>query len=1172
MTTDSKRLPFLERLKAGVVVFDGAMGTSLQKRTLTLDDFEGLDGCNEVLVRSRPDVVRDIHAEYFAAGADVVETNTFGANEVVLDEYGLAHETRALNAQAARLAREVAASFTDRPRFVSGSIGPGTKLPSLGHIDYRTLVRSYAAQVDGLLEGGVDVLQIETCQDILQVKSALAGARAAFKAAGRRVPIIVQVTIETTGTMLIGTEVAAAVRILEPFAEVDVLGLNCATGPAEMEEHVRTVAQTWRGLISVLPNAGLPENVGGQAVYRLTPDDIAAYLSRFVREYGVSAVGGCCGTTPAHIAAIAKACGGLTPAARTPELVPSVASIYSAVSLAQEPPPLMVGERTNANGSRKFKQLLAADDFDGMVAMGRSQARGGAHLLDVCTAYVGRDEVRDMKEVVGRFATQVALPLMIDSTEPPVIEAALELIGGRAVVNSINLEDGGERLHQIVPMAKAHGAALVALTIDEQGMAKTVERKVEIARRIHDIVVGEYGMRPCDLIFDPLTFTIGSGDAEFRDAGVATLKGIAAIKEALPGVFTMLGLSNISFGLNPEARHVLNSVYLHEAVQHGLDAAIVHASKITPLFKIPDGEREAALDLVYDRWRQDGEKDPLVRFMALFEDLSARKKKKGPSKDVPIEQRLRDHIVDGEREGLEGTLDEALKTYTALEIINQHLLDGMRVVGELFGAGQMQLPFVLQSAEVMKKAVAYLEPHMDKAAGSKKGRLVLATVQGDVHDIGKNLVDIILTNNGYEVVNLGIKQPVGNILAAYKEQGADAIGLSGLLVKSTVIMKENLEELNARGISVPVILGGAALTRRYVEEDLRALYGGEVYYGRDAFTGLHIMDELCDPSRPKKLTGYKQAGQGGATAEAGLPRRLSITGSGDTRRSDVIAADAPIPTPPFWGARIARDQDLDTIFGFINQRALFQGQWQFKQRRTSAEDQKALIEDVVQPLFAEWKQRVRDEGLFEPAAAWGYFRAVSEGNDIVVLGEDGAELTRWTFPRQSGKKRLCLADFVRPREAGEVDVIALQAVTLGPRPTERCQALYAEGRYTDYLYLHGLAVETAEAMAELVHRQIRHELGIGGADAPEIEALFRQGYQGSRYSFGYPACPDLAGQRQLFQLLPCGDIGLTLTESDMIEPEQSTSAIVFHHPQARYFSVVDKRAGGDDGGDDGDGA
>jgi 5-methyltetrahydrofolate--homocysteine methyltransferase len=1150
---------FLCDLEREVMVFDGAMGTLLQSMA-TREDYGGLDGCTEALNIHRPDIVLRAHSAYLEVGCRAVETNTLGANAMVLGEYGIAHQAYDVNVAAARIARQAVDRFSTsaRPCYVAGSIGPGTRLPSLGQISADEMVDIYRVAARGLLDGGVDLYIIETCQDILQAKLALIAVQDVLRETGKRLPVMVQVTVERTGTMLVGTEMSAAIVALEAYEAADVLGMNCATGPAEMIGHIRTLSSQSTRYLSVQPNAGLPENVGGRAVYSLTPDELARYLRQFVTEYGVNIVGGCCGTTPEHLKRVVEAVGGLKPRLREPNSVPSVSSLYTAVPLKQESSVLIVGERLNANGSKQFRELLQRDAFDEMVAMAREQDREGAHVLDVCTAYVGRDERRDMVELVTRLATATQLPLVVDSTEPPVIEAALKLLGGKSIINSINLEDGGERLSKVVPLCRRYGAAVIALTIDEEGMARTAARKVDIAKRIYSIVTNDYGMRPEDLLFDPLTFTLGSGAEDSRRDGVETLEALKRIKQELPGVFTLLGVSNISFGLKPAARAVLNSVFLHMAVECGLDAAIVNARHITPLHSLPEQERELARRVILDDRRSGS--DPLQEFMALFEDPARSKQATQMALDAPLEERLQRAIVDGNRSGLAELLDQARQKYPPLDIINNILLEGMRTVGQLFASGEMQLPFVLQSAEVMKAAVDHLKPYMEKTIQATKGSIVLATVRGDVHDIGKNLVDIILTNNGYVVYNLGVKQPIENVIQSVQEHNADAIGLSGLLVKSTAVMKEDLEELNARGLHhLPVLLGGAALTRRYVEEELTQVYHGRVFYARDAFDGLRIMDHLT---------------QGADFPDSGRRRTSAERDQGDLERRQrpeeptptPVSHDVPIPVPPFYGSRVVADIPVTEVFPYINEVSLFRGQWHFRRGAKGVAERDALIEDVARPAFEQWKRRCQEERILQPKVVYGYFPCYSEGDDLLVYrpeGEpgkwqpnpDSQPWLRFRFPRQARGRRLCIADFFAPRGSAKPDVVALQVVTVGPRATELAHELFDKGSYKDYLYLHGLSVETAEALAEYWHKRIRQELGIADKDSTDLKALFQQGYQGSRYSFGYPACPNLEDQVGIFQALNPERIGVTLTEEFQLVPEQSTSAIVVHHPEARYFNV-----------------
>ncbi|MCX5014858.1 methionine synthase [Streptomyces sp. NBC_00555] len=1140
-----------EALATRVVVADGAMGTMLQAQDPSMEDFQQLEGCNEVLNVTRPDIVRTVHEAYFSVGVDCVETNTFGANYAALAEYDIAERNFELSESGARIAREVADEFTastGQQRWVLGSMGPGTKLPTLGHITYDKIRDAYQVNAEGLLAGGADALLVETTQDLLQTKSSIIGARRAMEALGVSVPLICSVTVETTGTMLLGSEIGAALTALEPLG-IDMIGLNCATGPAEMSEHLRYLARHSRVPLSCMPNAGLPVLTKDGAHYPLSAPELADAQETFVREYGLSLVGGCCGTTPEHLRQVVERVRGTAITQRTPQPEPGAASLYQTVPFRQDTSYMAIGERTNANGSKKFREAMLDARWDDCVEMARDQIREGAHMLDLCVDYVGRDGVADMEELAGRFATASTLPIVLDSTEVPVIQAGLEKLGGRAVINSVNYEDGDgpeSRFAKVTGLAREHGAALIALTIDEEGQARTVEHKVAIAERLIDDLTGNWGIHESDILIDTLTFTICTGQEESRGDGIATIEAIRELKRRHPDVQTTLGLSNISFGLNPAARVLLNSVFLDECVKAGLDSAIVHASKILPIARFDEEQVTTALDLIYDR-RAEGY-DPLQKLMALFEGVNTKSMKAGRAEELlalPLDERLQRRIIDGEKNGLETDLAEALETRPALDIVNDTLLEGMKVVGELFGSGQMQLPFVLQSAEVMKTAVAYLEPHMEKTDDEGKGTIVLATVRGDVHDIGKNLVDIILTNNGYNVVNIGIKQPVSAILEAAQEHRADVIGMSGLLVKSTVIMKENLQELNQRKLAAdyPVILGGAALTRAYVEQDLHEIYEGEVRYARDAFEGLRLMDALMGVKRGVpgvELPPLKQRR---------VPKRdtpLLVAEPEEGGRSDV-AVDNPVPAPPFWGTRVVKGIPLKEYASWLDESALFKGQWGLKDADT--------IETDGRPRLRGWLDRLHTDGLLEAAVVHGYFPCVSKGDDLIILDEFGGERTRFTFPRQHRGRRLCLADFFRPEESGETDVVGLQVVTVGSRIGEETARLFAADAYREYMELHGLSVQLAEALAEYWHARVRGELGIAGSDPGSMDGMFRTEYQGCRYSLGYPACPDLEDRAKIADLLRPERIGVHLSEEFQLHPEQSTDAIVIHHPAATYFNA-----------------
>ena len=1156
---DPSTSTYLQALGERVVIFDGAMGTNLQLLGLGPDDFGGpdLEGCNEWLVETRPDLVAQVHRSFYEVGCDVVETDTFGSTSVVLAEYGLADRARELTRRAAELACAVRDEFStpERPRWVAGSMGPGTKFPTLGHISYAEFRDAYEEQALGLLEGGVDLLLIETQFDMLSIKAAVNGARRAMVALDRYVPLQTQVTIELTGRMLPGTEIGAALTVLDAM-QVDVVGLNCATGPVEMSEALRHLSGASRVPIACVPNAGLPSVVDGLMHYDLTPEDLAGHLHRFVTEFGVSAIGGCCGTTPEHLAAVVERCAGATPAARTPLHEPAAASIYTSVPFKQDTSFLVVGERTNANGSRAFREAMLDADWDTCVAMARDQVKEGSHLIDVCVDYTGADGVSDMTDVASRLCTQSSVPLMVDSTEGPVVRAALSWIGGRPILNSVNLEEGdepGTRLDTFLRLAREFGAAVVCTCIDEEGQARTAEWKLRAARNIRDIAVERYGLAPEDLLFDPLALPLSTGMEESRRDGIETLEGIRAIKAELPGVSTILGLSNVSFGLNPAARQVLNSVYLHECVEAGLDAAIVHASKILPLSRIDDRVKEVCLDLVYDR-RTDGY-DPLQELLGLFEGVKVDAGAADEHLDWPVDRRLSQRIIDGNRNGLEGDLTEALESGTeALAIVNDILLEGMKVVGERFASGEMQLPFVLQSAETMKTAVAFLEPHMEKSDQGGKGTVVLATVKGDVHDIGKNLVDIILTNNGYEVVNLGIKIGINEMVSAVEEHKADAIGMSGLLVKSTLIMRENLVELNDRALSnIPVLLGGAALTRTYVERDLREVYEGRLFYGRDAFEGLRTMDRLVELKR----NGEEDPLFGREISEKNVPRRSRLDDpdtspvEGQPARADV-AADNPLFTPPFVGARVAVGIPIDEIAEYINLTALFRNQWGF---RPEGGENDAEFKDRVKGTLREQLGKAKEADLLVPSVAYGHFAANAEGNDLVIWKDEtrSSEWMRFTFPRQRKEPWLCISDFFRPADSGDEDFASFMLCTIGARASEETARLFAENHYQEYLFLHGLSVEMAEATAEYWHRRIREELGYADEDGPTLTGLFKQQYRGGRYSWGYPACPDLTDNAKVVELLGGDRIGVTVSEGYQLNPEQTTDAIICHHPEAKYF-------------------
>ena len=1166
MTSRNPIAPGLLRraLAERTVIADGAMGTMLQAAEPTLEDFQNHEGCNEILNVTRPDLVRSVHDAYLSVGVDAIETNTFGANWANLAEYGIEDRIYELAFAGGKIAREAADSFTtpDKPRFVLGSLGPGTKLPSLGHTTYQKLKEAYYTASKGLVDSGADGLLIETTQDLLQAKAAINGARQAVSESGRDVVIIAQVTVETTGTMLLGSEIGAALNALEPL-NIDLIGLNCATGPAEMSEHLRYLSKNSHTAISVMPNAGLPILGPKGAEYPLGPDELATALETFVNDYGITLVGGCCGTTPAHLRAVVDRLTDRSVKARTIEIEPGASSLYQYVPFRQDRTYLAIGERTNANGSRAFRDALVAEDWATCVEIARDQIRDGAHMLDLSVDYVGRDGVRDMTEIASRFATSSTLPIVLDSTEPAVLKAGLETLGGRCVINSVNYEDGDgptSRFARIMPLVQEHGASVVALTIDEEGQARTSEWKLRVARRLIKDLSENWGINVGDILIDTLTFPIATGQEETRRDGLETITAIKTLKTEFPEVQTTLGISNVSFGLNPAARVVLNSVFLHECVQAGLDSAIVHPSKITPMARIDDRQKEVALDLIYDRRVFDGDNciyDPLSEFLQLFEGVelaASRNIRASELAALPLKERLERRIIDGEKVGLTDDLDAAMaEDIKPLAIINDHLLEGMKVVGELFGKGEMQLPFVLQSAEVMKSAVAYLEPHMEKTSDAGRGRILLATVKGDVHDIGKNLVDIILSNNGYQVVNIGIKQTINQIIDAAQENDVDAIGMSGLLVKSTVIMKENLEELTARGLDQkwPIVLGGAALTRAFVEQDLANQFPGEVRYARDAFEGLRLMDAIMAVKRGEEGAALPALRERRVKPVARIEEETVI----DTRRSDV-ATNIEIPNVPFYGSRIVKGIPLADYVGMLDERALFMGQWGLKGARGEYE---SMAESEGRPRLRRLLNEVQSKGWLEAAVVYGYFPCVSEGNDLVILHHEGPdkgkERLRFSFPRQSRDRRLCIADFFASRESGKTDVVAFHVVTMGNTVSKAANELFAANSYREYLELHGLSVQLTEALAEHWHARIREEMSVRADDAPDIQGILDQGYRGSRYSFGYPACPDIEQQTELCALLEPERIGVLLSEEFQLHPEQSTSAIIVHHPEAKYFNA-----------------
>ncbi|MHB1071622.1 MAG: methionine synthase [Gemmatimonadaceae bacterium] len=1163
--------PYLQALRDRVLVYDGAMGTNIQRHAPTAEDYGGkeLEGCNDHLVLTRPDIIQSIHESFLAVGCDVVETCTFQSTPRRLEEWGIGEKVRDINVTAARLARAACDNYAtpERPRFVAGSIGPTGMLPSsddpaLSAITFAELSENYYEQAKYLAEGGVDVLLLETAQDILEVKAAIAGFERLFEELGRRIPIQAQVTLDTSGRMLLGTDVASAMVTLEAIA-VDVLGLNCSTGPEHMREPVRFLTANAARPVSVIPNAGLPINTGvGEAVYPLEPEPMAKMLAEFVQEFGVRIVGGCCGTRPEHLEAIVRAVRAVPSASRPADVhavpgsargsrVAQVSSAMRAATIRQEPAPLLVGERVNAQGSRKVKRLLLGDDYEGLLEVARDQVESGAHVLDVCVALTERaDEQEQMARTVKLLSMSVEPPLMIDSTEAPVIARALEHIPGRAIINSINMENGRKRIDEVVPIAKRHGAALVALTIDPLGMAKTRERKLEVARAIHDIVVGEYGLSPADLLFDALTFTLATGDAEWVESAKETIEGIRLIKRELPGVHTILGVSNVSFGLAAEARHVLNSVFLHHCVEAGLDAAIVNPAHVRPYAEISADERALADDLVFNR-RPDALQRFIERYSAMDAAATARAEKADPFEGLSPDQRVHAMVVHRKKEGIEEALDAAGVREQPVRVLNEVLLPAMKEVGDKFGSGELILPFVLQSAEVMKRAVRHLEQFLERAEGYTKGKVVLATVYGDVHDIGKSLVNTILSNNGYTVFDLGKQVPVNTIIEKAQEVGADAIGLSALLVSTSKQMPLCVQELDRRGLEVPVMIGGAAINRRFGRRALfvegERAYGPGVFYCKDAFEGLETMDRLQDPA---KRAAFQQQLLDAARHDVFLRTAVGkdqARGTAAGQKGD-ITQDHVVPTPPFWGTRVLDAIPIDEVFDVLDLDELFRLQWG---GRGSGPEFETAVRETFQPTLARLKAEAKAGGWITPQAVYGYFPTQSSGNDLIVYdpaayARDGTliEVARFHFPRQEGRERLCIADYYRPVESGDVDVVALQVVTVGRDATEHFERLQGEHEYTEAFFAHGLSVETAEATAEWLHRRIRSELGVPGG-------------RGKRYSWGYGACPDLEDHAVVFQLLPEARtaLGMDHTEAYQLLPEQSTAAIITHHPEARYYAV-----------------
>ena len=1131
---------FLSLLKDKIIVLDGAMGTSIQAKNLNPDDFLGRNGCNEILVFSKTHIIQDIHSSFLEAGCDVIETDTFGASKLVLQEYDLAEKTYALNKKAAEIAREVASDFStpSHPRFVSGSIGPGNKLPTLAQIDFDTLAASYAVQIEGLVDGQVDIIQIETAQDLLQIKAALWAVFRVFRKKKKHLPVIVQLTMEEKGRTLLGTDMLTALTVLEPL-DIDIIGLNCGTGPQSMNEHVRTLSHNSPRYISVIPNAGMPENKKGKLVYKLSPEDFTTPLYHYVKDWGVNIVGGCCGTTPQHIKSLVEAVKGLSPRKRIPKFLPSASSLYSIQNFSVTPRPLIIGERTNAQGSKSFRELLQKEDWEEMVEIAIEQQKEGAHLLDVNVALAGRKEEEDMNKLLLRLNKEIEIPLMIDTTNFTVVEEALKRIGGKAIINSVNFEEGEEKVRRVMALCKKMGAGLVGLAIDEKGMAFSVERKIQIARRFFQLALKE-GMEASNLFFDTLTFSLVSGDKQYFEAGKNTLEAIHRIKIDIPQIYTILGISNISFGLKPALRKILNSVFLHFALESGLDAAILHAGKIVPLNEVSPSQMKVCQDLIFNH--RNSEYDPLQELINCSSPGESKESKIREITSLPPKESLPQHIIRGSKYNLEKALDQALKKYSPLEIINHFLLDGMQKVGQLFESGEMQLPFVLKSAEVMKFAVSYLEKFMPQKEKSYRGSMVLATVQGDVHDIGKNLAGIILSSNGFRVIDLGVKQSAEEIMQAIKKYHPDCIGLSGLLVKSVMIMKEDLEIFQGRGISLPVICGGAALSHDYVNKQLKPAYAGEVYYAPDAFAGLKIMQEM---------TGKKIVSSPNSNLKKLSATPLSRKSSSPKEEKILPAA---IPNPPFWGTKIVKDISLSSLFPYINKKSLYFKQWQLKSNKqhNSLSSDKVEGETILKRLQ---EQALKDSSL-QPKVVYGYFPVQSKGNSLLIFDPKTTKpKTELSFPRQQHKPHLSIVDYFKKYTDGKKDVLCLMLVTMGAKAVEKSRLLFKDNAYQDYLYWHGFTVAMTEALAEFWHQQIRKELLIADSDAQEIEGLFKKKYRGVRYSPGYPAWPSIEQQREICSLLSPERIDVQLSETWQLIPEFSISALIVHHPQARYFSL-----------------
>ncbi|WP_457596021.1 methionine synthase [Hydrogenimonas sp.] len=1159
-TNDIRKL-----MRERILVIDGAMGTQIQGMEIPDAAWEGKEGCNELLNATAPELIAKIHERYAMAGADLIKTNTFGAMDWVLEEYGIGHRAKELARKGCELVRKVCDAYAtpEKPRFCLGSIGPGTKLPSLGHIDYDTMYAGYRATAEGMIEGGVDVFLLETCQDPLQIKAALHACRDAAEASEREIPVMVSVTIELSGSMLIGTDAATIATIMAPF-DILSLGFNCGTGPEQVQKHLETLSKLWHGPISVHANAGLPQNRGGYTYYPMGPDEFARLQSGFCAYDGVTFLGGCCGTTPQHIKALADAVADKKPKPPTGGHAPSLASLFNAVTLRQEPAPLLIGERSNATGSKAFRELLLAEDYEGTLSVAQQQVRAGAHVLDVSVGFAGRDETKDMAAVMALYNQKIPLQLMPDSTQVKGLETALKHIGGRPILNSVNLEDGVEKFDAVCRLAKRFGAALVCLTIDEEGMAKTAERKVAVARRMYEMATQKHGFAPGDLVFDVLTFTVGSGDEEYRDAAIQTIEAIRELSRLYPECGTTLGLSNISFGLDKDARPYLNSVFLHHCLEAGLSSVIINVKHIIPMAKISEEDRRVCENLLFHRTEEG---DPLFAFI---EHFSKKEKRDEAAEDEAFaqmsdEEKIHRLLLDGDKERMIPLVEEARHRIPPERIVNEILIEAMKDVGELFGSGQMQLPFVLQSAETMKAAVDHLNPYLPKKEKASDTTLVLGTVKGDVHDVGKNLVDIILTNNGFKVVNLGIKVEIETFVKAIEEHEADAVGFSGLLVKSTQVMKENLEAMAKAGLKIPVLMGGAALTKSFVDDYCRPLYEGPIFYCRDAFDGVIAMGRIEEGNFDTTLAGDEQEAPVAVKEE----KEVVIP---PLEEIPMPSRDIAIPVPPFWGRRVMTAKDFDTALAFewLNHRMLFKQRWGYRSKGMAKEAYEKQLDEVVWPAYERLKRQFLDDGLFEPTILYGYFPVRSDDTALLIFDpsegwhrdEDadreplervvGRAEWQMSFPRQRKKPWRCLADYFRPDRH---DVGAFTVVSAGSRLSVYERELYEAGKFHEYYLVHGLGVELAEALAEIAHKQIRLDLGIAEGEGNTLRDVQMRRYRGARYSPGYPACPDLELNGPIFKMLRPEEFGIELSETWQIHPEQSTAAIVVHHPEAMYYNV-----------------